>query len=181
MGFKYVYHVRQHGYPLAVSLTVTNNLQGKVEAFLQAGCIDNAQHMVYTRIIQCVRDPVDTCLSCYVQNFTLPLRFSKRSPKFEVSNANELDALIATVRSALDASDTTKLEVGGHTSHEGNKQFNRDLGRLRAEVGRDLLVGKGVPSARLVIKSYGPDKPAAPHDGGEGSAACWRVTVRLIE
>ena len=28
------------------------------------------------RIIHCVRDPVDTCLSCYVQNFTLPLRFS---------------------------------------------------------------------------------------------------------
>jgi outer membrane protein OmpA-like peptidoglycan-associated protein len=76
---------------------------------------------------------------------------------------------------------TTKVEVGGHTSHEGTKSFNRKLGRLRAKAGRDLLVGKGVPPERVVVKSYGPDMPAAPHDGGEGSAACWRVTVRVID
>ncbi len=49
------------------------------------------------------------------------------------------------------------LEIHG----TGNRQFNRDLSRLRAEVVRYYLAEKGISDTRLLARGYGADSPIA--------------------
>jgi outer membrane protein OmpA-like peptidoglycan-associated protein len=53
------------------------------------------------------------------------------------------------------------LEIVGHGDVRGGKGYNRDLGRQRAaEVGR-FLYGAGVPLNRMMVASWGEERPTA--------------------
>ena len=52
MRLQYVHHIGQHGHRLAVTCTLSNHLQRKVQAFLQPGGIDDTQHMADIGVIQ---------------------------------------------------------------------------------------------------------------------------------
>lgn len=49
--------------------------------------------------------------------------------------------------------------VGGHTDSVGNREYNLDLSRRRAEALVDFLVQNGVERSRLQPEGYGFDKP----------------------
>ncbi|MEJ2553731.1 MAG: sulfotransferase [Gammaproteobacteria bacterium] len=66
----------------ALSTTATRVSDKMPDNFLRLGLI--AMLFPEARIIHCVRDPLDTCLSCYFQNFGPALSFSYDLPALAV-------------------------------------------------------------------------------------------------
>ena len=53
------------------------------------------------------------------------------------------------------------VRIEGNTDERGTQEYNLALGQRRARSARDLLVAKGVSSARVTTISNGKEKPTA--------------------
>ena len=53
-----------------------------------------------------------------------------------------------------------KLTVEGHADERGTREYNLALGERRANAVRSFLVSQGVSMDRIVIVSYGKERPA---------------------
>ena len=53
-----------------------------------------------------------------------------------------------------------KLTVEGHADERGTREYNLALGERRANAVRTFLVAQGVSADRIVIVSYGKERPA---------------------
>lgn len=51
--------------------------------------------------------------------------------------------------------------ISGHCDERGTVEYNLALGEKRARAVRDYLVSLGVPASRMLITSYGENKPFA--------------------
>jgi len=72
------------------------------------------------------------------------------------------------------------LEIQGHTDSTGDKAYNENLGRERAEAVRRYLNEQGVALNRMATISYGKDVPVAPNDTPEGRAQNRRVVIIVL-
>ncbi len=80
----------------------------------------------------------------------------------------------------LDRVSNAKLEIGGHTDNRGDRAYNVNLSKERAEFAADYLTSKGgIAKNRMVSQGYGPDKPAGSNDTPEGRQKNRRVEVIL--
>jgi len=52
-----------------------------------------------------------------------------------------------------------KVIIEGHTDEPGSKENNLALGDRRAGAVKSFLIGEGIESARLIVVSYGKEKP----------------------
>jgi len=73
------------------------------------------------------------------------------------------------------------VEIQGHTDETGTADFNRRLGKDRAESVVAWLVAHGVARERLVAKGYGSDRPISDNRTEEGRAKNRRVEFRVLE
>ena len=62
-----------------------------------------------------------------------------------------------------------EIELRGHTDAIASTDYNYRLGQRRADAVKDYLVGRGVPAARLVTKSFSELEPIAPNTKPDGS------------
>ena len=76
----------------------------------------------------------------------------------------------------LIAHPTIRGSIEGHADERGTREYNMALGEKRANAARDYLVSKGVPSARLLVTSWGKEKPVAT---GSDEAA-WAQNRRAV-
>ncbi|HET7605908.1 MAG TPA: OmpA family protein [Sphingomicrobium sp.] len=53
--------------------------------------------------------------------------------------------------------------IAGHTDSSGGRALNMDLSKRRAQAVADYLSSLGVPSDRLEVRGYGPDRPLPGH------------------
>lgn len=71
-----------------------------------------------------------------------------------------------------------KVELVGHTDPRGDDEYNRQLGRSRAQSVQEFLQKKGVSEANLVTRSMGEARAV------EGDPEVWpverRVDIRLL-
>ena len=51
--------------------------------------------------------------------------------------------------------------IEGHCDERGTREYNIALGERRANAARDYLVSQGVPANRLLVISWGKERPAA--------------------
>ncbi len=102
--------------------------------------------------------------------------FESGSAKLKPSSLNVLDGIATQLKSS-----GVKVEVGGHSDASGSAVINRALSQRRAESVLAYLAAKGVPSANMTAKGYGPDKPVAPNTSAEGKAKNRRVELQVIE
>jgi peptidoglycan-associated lipoprotein len=58
-----------------------------------------------------------------------------------------------------------ELVVVGHTDPQGSAEYNKELGKSRAEAIADLLIAEGLPKEKVVIRSAG--ESAASEDKDE--------------
>ncbi|MFU8804714.1 MAG: OmpA family protein [Bradymonadaceae bacterium] len=79
-----------------------------------------------------------------------------------------------------------KIEVQGHTDHQGSHRYNMNLSENRAKAVREYLVAQGVDEERLTSKGFGFTVPivALPEDGTETEEAAAqnrRVEFLILE
>ena len=74
-----------------------------------------------------------------------------------------------------------QIRLTGHTDDRGTSEYNRRLGRQRAEQIQSILVNKGVDDSQISVFSRGETQPVASNDTPEGRHENRRVEVRLIE
>lgn len=78
------------------------------------------------------------------------------------------------------ASEPGVIEIRGYTDDSGNPESNRSLSLRRAVAVRDLLMERGLPSARLKPLGYGSADPVADNATPEGRARNRRVEIRRL-
>jgi OOP family OmpA-OmpF porin len=75
---------------------------------------------------------------------------------------------------------SVRIEIGGHTSSEGDHKQNLALSRKRADAVKWYLVDKGIADARITTAGYGPDRPLADNGTPEGRARNRRIEFVLL-
>lgn len=80
----------------------------------------------------------------------------------------------------LNANQTVKIEIGGHTDNTGNANDNKKLSENRAKSVMDYLIKKGISADRLSFKGYGSSKPIAGNENEEGRQKNRRTEYRII-
>jgi OOP family OmpA-OmpF porin len=74
-----------------------------------------------------------------------------------------------------------KVGVYGHTDNTGNAQSNQKLSEDRANSVKNYLVSKGLATARIESKGFGPAKPIGDNNTNTGRAQNRRVQIVLGE
>ena len=97
--------------------------------------------------------------------------------KAELKNESkpELDKLAAF----MEANPGAEIELSGHTSAEGERNYNRSLSYKRVKACKDYIVAKGVDEGRIIAIGFGPDRPAVSNDTELNRAKNRRVEMRL--
>lgn len=129
------------------------------------------------------------------------LRASVANPNVSVTNMGDhlvvnmpQDLLFATDSAALNATlvrdiqavganlvnyPNQRIEVIGHTDNTGPAAWNADLSLRRATAVAQVLIGAGVPAARVTTRGMGEDRPVASNLTPEGRAQNRRVEILI--
>jgi outer membrane protein OmpA-like peptidoglycan-associated protein len=86
---------------------------------------------------------------------------------------------LATAADVLVKYPDTYVTVEGHTDSTGSHEYNQSLSERRAMRVRDVLVGYGVPPARLSVRGYGETDPIADNATAEGRQLNRRVQMEI--
>ena len=74
------------------------------------------------------------------------------------------------------ANPNVRASIEGHADERGTREYNMALGERRANAARDYLISQGVPTARLLVTSWGKERPVA--TGSDESA--WAQNRRSV-
>ncbi len=74
-----------------------------------------------------------------------------------------------------------KVEISGHTDAEGDRAYNVELSRRRAEAVRKYLVDAGIDPGRITTRGAGPDEPIADNTSEDGRAKNRRIEFTLVQ
>ena len=87
--------------------------------------------------------------------------------------------MLLEIRNFLDSNLEKYVVIEGHSSSDGNKEFNQFLSEKRAESVKEYLINLGVPANRIKTKGYGSDKPLFVENSFENRILNRRVEVRF--
>ena len=73
-----------------------------------------------------------------------------------------------------------KIEISGHTSNDGSRDFNMKLSEQRAESAKSYLVRNGIDAGRITTVGYGPDKPLVTGKAKGAQEKNRRIEFRLL-
>jgi len=100
---------------------------------------------------------------------------------FASNESTLLPAAILKLNEVADAlikgNPDSNITVEGHTDSQGQRQYNMDLAKKRADAVRDQLVARGVAADRIHSSGVGPDRPIADNKTAEGRANNRRVEI----
>ena len=68
----------------------------------------------------------------------------------------------------------SSVVIEGHCDERGTVEYNLELGKRRAQAVKDYLVDLGVEESRLLIVSYGKERPFC----AESEPSCWKQNRR---
>ncbi|HEY0712788.1 MAG TPA: OmpA family protein [Polyangia bacterium] len=88
---------------------------------------------------------------------------------------SSLDSVAATLKQIPAGS--TRVTIEGHTDSTGQREYNVDLSRRRAQAVRDYLTSRGVRADLFNVAGIGPDRPVANNRTPEGRANNRRVEI----
>jgi hypothetical protein len=104
------------------------------------------------------------------------INFRRNSADIKASSFPTLKKAVAVFKDYP----SLRVEISGHTSNEGKREFNMKLSRKRAEAVKDYLVSAGIDEKRIGTIGYGPDKPIADNDTKDGQEKNRRIEFRLL-
>jgi outer membrane protein OmpA-like peptidoglycan-associated protein len=74
-----------------------------------------------------------------------------------------------------------KIEISGHTDNIGDRDYNLDLSRRRAESVKAYFISRGIAGERIRTRGAGPDEPIADNKKASGRAKNRRIEFKLID
>ena len=89
-------------------------------------------------------------------------------------------ATLAAQARWLLANPNVRASIEGHADERGTREYNMALGERRATAARDYLVSQGVPTARLLVTSWGKERPVAAGSNEEAWAQNRRAVTVLV-
>ena len=93
---------------------------------------------------------------------------------------HESTLILDAVATTLKARPLHKLEVIGHTSAEGDSEYNLKLSTSRAKAVHDWLIYRGVPAETLGYRGYGEMYPLADNATDAGRMLNRRVELATM-
>ncbi|HVJ21074.1 MAG TPA: OmpA family protein [Polyangiaceae bacterium] len=76
---------------------------------------------------------------------------------------------------------TVRVEISGHTSSEGNEEFNQKLSEDRAASVKAWIVDHGVEQDRIQTRGAGSSEPLADNKTAAGKAKNRRIEFKLLQ
>jgi outer membrane protein OmpA-like peptidoglycan-associated protein len=101
--------------------------------------------------------------------------FDQGKADIKAESRPELDKVVAFMK----ANPSAQIELSGHTSSEGERNFNKSLSYKRVKACKDYIVTAGVAEDRLVAVGFGSDRPVASNDTAAGRTQNRRVEMRI--
>ena len=98
--------------------------------------------------------------------------------KYDLDEATK--ATLAAQARWLIANTNVRASIEGHCDERGTREYNMALGERRANAARDFLVSQGVPAARLLVTSWGKERPVATGSNEEAWAQNRRAVTVVI-
>jgi peptidoglycan-associated lipoprotein len=98
--------------------------------------------------------------------------------KYDLDEATR--ATLAAQARWLIANPNVRASIEGHCDERGTREYNMALGERRANAARDFLLSQGVPAARLLVTSWGKERPVAPGSNEEAWAQNRRAVTVLV-
>ena len=89
-------------------------------------------------------------------------------------------ATLAAQARWLLANPNVRASIEGHCDERGTREYNMALGERRANAAKDFLLSQGVPAARLLVTSWGKERPVAPGSNEEAWAQNRRAVTVLV-
>ena len=78
------------------------------------------------------------------------------------------------------ANPRVRASIEGHADERGTREYNTALGERRANAARDYLVTQGVPAGRLLVVSWGKERPVAIGSNEQAWAQNRRVVTVVV-
>ena len=100
---------------------------------------------------------------------------------FDFDKSNLTSRSIQTLRgviSSMKDNSSLTLVLEGHADERGTREYNLALGQRRAESVADYLESRGIKRSRLVVKSYGEERPAFDSSNERAWARNRRVEIK---
>ena len=88
--------------------------------------------------------------------------FTNATVYFEFDKFNLNNKSLQTLKSAVAAmknNPSIKITISGHADERGTREYNLALGQRRAEAVRDYFTVNGINSNRIIVKSFGEERP----------------------
>jgi OOP family OmpA-OmpF porin len=104
------------------------------------------------------------------------IRFDKDSATIQAVSFPMLDEAV----NVLDTYKAMILMIAGHTSSEGERDYNVQLSKSRAAAVKAYLVERGINAARVETEGYGPDRPVASNDHEKDRAKNRRIEFKIL-
>jgi peptidoglycan-associated lipoprotein len=78
------------------------------------------------------------------------------------------------------ANTNVRASIEGHCDERGTREYNMALGERRANAAKDFLLSQGVPESRLLVTSWGKERPVAVGYNEEAWAQNRRAVTVLV-
>ena len=166
-------------------LTVTTDAEGEVTSHIP-------REETYTILCESVTGPFECGTTPYVSptastgGITVVfddtrvelkgVNFKAGSAELEPESIEILDAAVAGIKKNPQA----RIEIQGHTSSEGDDQFNQTLSEQRAYTVFLYMVDKGIDRGRLSASGYGSSQPKASNSTEAGRKKNRRIALRVF-
>ncbi len=105
------------------------------------------------------------------------IQFFQGSAKIRATSEKKLQEAV----DVLAKFPSVRLEITGHTSSEGDDEFNQKLSEDRAQAVVDWLVERGVSRDRLKARGAGSSEPVADNDTALGRTQNRRIEFKILK
>ena len=88
--------------------------------------------------------------------------FANATVYFEFDKFNLNSKSLQTLKSAVSAmkdNQSIRITISGHADEQGTREYNLALGQRRADAVKDYFVLSGIDINRIIVKSYGEERP----------------------
>ena len=99
----------------------------------------------------------------------------------DMSNVDANDqAVLAAQAKWLLANPTVRASIEGHADERGTREYNQALGERRANAAKNYLISQGVPDSRLLVISWGKERPVATGSNEQAWAQNRRAVTVIV-